>query len=69
MAYTSTQLEDLEAAMAQGVLMVQYGDKTITYRSLKEMQILRDVMRRELGIATPSQRKVATFDKGIFEDR
>ena len=52
MAYTQTQLDALEEAIAEGALTVQYQDKRTTYRSLKEMRSLREEMRRELGITT-----------------
>lgn len=54
MAFTNNQLDLLETAIAQGALSVQFNDRRITYHSLAEMIRLRDTMRAELGIATPS---------------
>jgi len=54
MAYTQTQLDALEAAIAQGALSVQFGERKITYHSLAEMTSLRDTMRSELGVAKPA---------------
>ena len=37
MAYTQTQLDALDVAIAEGVLTVSYDGRTVTYRSLNEM--------------------------------
>ncbi len=37
MAYTETQLEALEAALAKGERRVSFGDKTVEYRSIEEL--------------------------------
>lgn len=50
MAYTQSQLDELERALAQGARVVKYEDKETTYRTLEEMRSLRREMRRELGI-------------------
>ncbi len=54
MAFTQTQLDALDSALAQGVLSVQYNDRRVTYHSLNEMITLRTTMRSELGVATPA---------------
>lgn len=48
MAWTQTQLDTLEAAIAQGVLTVEYGDKRVTYQSMADMLRLREKMIAEL---------------------
>ena len=64
MAYTIDQLTTLQDAIAQGVLEVKYADKTVTYRSLNEMNRIVSMMKRELGIST-SSRRFASFNKGL----
>jgi hypothetical protein len=67
MAYTQQQYEILQAAIAQGALKVEYADKKVEYRSLKDMkEILRD-MATELGLnqTNNSGRRYAAFSKGI----
>jgi len=64
MAYTLEQLADLETAIAQGVRVVKYSDKEITYNSLSEMKELRNDMKAELGLTRPVQRKYPTFSNG-----
>ena len=53
MAYTSTQLEDLRAAIAEGVLSVRFSDgRSLTYRSLDEMRRIEAAMAAELEPST-----------------
>lgn len=52
MAFSQADLTALEKAMAAGVTQVRYGDQTVTYRSLAEMQQLRQSIREELGLLT-----------------
>jgi hypothetical protein len=53
MAYTLTQLEELRAAIAEGVLQVRFSDgRQLTYRSLDEMRRIEKSMAQELGIGT-----------------
>ena len=53
MAYTSTQLSDLRAAIAEGVLTVRFSDgRQLTYRSQYEMLQLERIMAAELEATT-----------------
>jgi roadblock/LC7 domain-containing protein len=53
MAYTSTQLADLRAAIAEGVLQVRFSDgRQLTYRSLDEMKRIEAAMAAELESTT-----------------
>lgn len=68
MAFTTAQLESLEAAIASGNLIVRYGDKSVQYQSLDAMMRLRDRMRAELGITNVSGKKFySRFNKGLDE--
>ena len=62
--YTQEQLDALNAAIAQGVKEVYYGDKRVVYRSLAEMLQIRALMVKQLSAATP-QRKNPIFSKGL----
>ena len=60
MAYTLTQLEALEAAIATGELSVSYDGKQVTYRSIAELTAARDLIKGELeatGLLTPTPRR------------
>lgn len=54
MAWTTEDLEELEAAIASGVQSFQFRDRSETYRGLKELQAIRKMIRRELGLDTPA---------------
>jgi len=61
MAFTQTQLDALEAAIASGTLEVRTGDKSVRYHSLIEMIKLRDVIRNQLNANAQSQTSRASF--------
>lgn len=63
MAFTIEQYETLNAAIAQGALTVEYGDKKVQYRSLDEMIRIRNIIAQELGLTSKTNRKVAVFSK------
>jgi hypothetical protein len=66
MAWTTTDLEKLERAMATGARRVKFGDVEQEFRSLTEMRSLRDEMRKELGLVSSGSRRVyPEFDKGL----
>ena len=54
MAFTLSQLESVETAIASGTLTVRMGDRLVTYQSLSDLIKLRDLMRGELGVAVPA---------------
>lgn len=67
MEYTIEQYETLKAAVASGVTSVNYGDKTVSYRSLTEMKEILRMMREELfPEAIPRRRRYASVDRGYF---
>lgn len=51
MAFTLTQLQALEEAIANGSRVVKYADKEVQYFSLDEMLRLRRIMRKELNLS------------------
>lgn len=56
--YTLKQLENLEKAIAQGVTRVTYNDKTVEYRSLDEMNKLRQLMMKDLGLIKQTNQRI-----------
>jgi hypothetical protein len=70
MAFTLSQLEKLEEAIASGATVVRYADKTVEYRSLQEMMILRNRMRIDLAIVAPQNGGRFTFvtSKGLHSE-
>jgi hypothetical protein len=66
MAYTSSDLIAIEEALASGVLEVQYTDKRVKYRSLRDLIALRELIKRELGIKQNKiKKKTAVTSKGL----
>lgn len=62
MAYTLQQLQDLEAAIAEGVTSVSSNGRQVSYRNLTDMLKLRDLMSQELGVSGAGrQRKYISF--------
>lgn len=69
MAFTQQQHDILEAAIAQGALKVEYGDKKVTYQSLTDMLRILKLMKADLGLNPAGNgRKLASFSKGICSD-
>lgn len=48
MAYTQTDLQRIEKAIATGTLEVEYADKRIKYRSIEELITARNEIQRSL---------------------
>lgn len=49
MAYTTQQLNDLDAAIALGVLEVGTGPNRVKYRDLDEMMRIRGIMAQSIS--------------------
>ena len=53
MAFTVTQLEAIEKAIASGTLKVRYDGKEVQYQSLTELMQARRMIREELSEMGP----------------
>ncbi len=62
MAWTQTDLDAVEAAIASGELTVQHSDgRRITYRSVEELTTARSLIKGEISPPTvPRQRRIIT---------
>lgn len=49
MAFTQTDLDNINAAIASGELRVRLQDKEVEYRTLSDMLKVRAVIENELG--------------------
>lgn len=56
MAYTQTDLANLQAAIAKGASEVQMGTERVRFRDLDEMLRLEKKIKSELGLTPPSRR-------------
>ena len=63
MAFTEQQLTDLDAAIAEGVIVVVSNGRRVEYRSLDEMMKLRNLMAGDLSSSStqPDTRRYAAF--------
>lgn len=67
MAFTLDQLTALDAAIAQGTLIVKYSDKEVTYRTLEEMMQIRALVQQDLGLISKVNpgRRYADYSSGL----
>lgn len=63
MAYTQQQINDLQDALAEGVLEVESDGRRVKYRSLAEMQQLLNVLEAAVNNTRPSSRKYMSFQR------
>lgn len=68
MTYTSAQLKTLRKALATGERRVSFGDKTVEYRSIEELQAAIRTVESEIARSTgaPVKRQIrVTTAKGF----
>jgi hypothetical protein len=66
-SFTIENYKALKKAIATGVYSVTYGDKTLTYRSMKDMERLLEMMEKELFPERfGRRRRLASVDRGYF---
>jgi hypothetical protein len=64
MAFTQEQIDILKQAIAEGALIVQYGDKRVEYRSLKEMKEILNMMQAEVNASSNIQKPTRIYTYG-----
>jgi hypothetical protein len=65
MEFTQEDLDKLKSAYVLGATTVKYGDKEITYRSLKDMERIIERLEGSLGISNNIvRRKITEYDRG-----
>ena len=66
MSYTQTQLDALRTAYAEGVLRVTFNNRTIEYRTLKEMKsIIAEMEDSIAGTSTSDKTYYPTFGRSF----
>ncbi len=68
MSYTTTQLDALKRALATGERRVSFGDKTVEYRSIEELQAAIRTVEAEIARnagASPKRQIRVTTAKGF----
>ena len=61
MAYTAADLSAVERAIASGVLTCVVNGQTVTYRSIRDLERARDLIRRDIATASGAGRGVFYF--------
>lgn len=61
MAFTETDLSNIEAAIATGELTVEVSGRRVTYRSVEELRMARNLIRGDLQSSgsSPSPARVS----------
>lgn len=65
MAWTQSDLDAIDAALAKGVKRVQYDNQMVEYHSLDELLKLRDLIANTVGNITPPPRTVGVYASGL----
>lgn len=66
MAFSQTQLDAIEEAIASGSDSVSFDGKSVRYKSLDDMMRVRGILRRALGIdPSRSTTVLVAHDRGI----
>jgi roadblock/LC7 domain-containing protein len=69
MAFTQTQLDALDSAIAAGVLTVRTADgKLVTYQSMGDMLKARDLIASSLAAASATARAYPRHQLADFSD-
>ena len=58
MAWSQTDLDNLEKAIALGTRRVKYSDKEVEYNSFADMMKARDAIRKELGLIDAAHKRI-----------
>lgn len=67
MAFTQTDLDTVNAAIATGELEVELNGKRVRYRSLKDLMAARDLILADINAASAvpfNRQSYATFRRG-----
>lgn len=63
-SWTVEDLAAIEVAIAQGALEVEYNDRTVRYRSIRELKEARELILRSLGKTKRGGRILTEASKG-----
>jgi hypothetical protein len=63
-AFTQQDLEAVEHAIARGERVVQFADRSVTYRSIQELQIAQEMISAQLNQATRKKQFLGVGNKG-----
>lgn len=64
MAFSLSDLDKLEAALASGAREVEYNDRTVKFRSIKELKEAIQVVKKQLGLVKAGGSLLCNPSKG-----
>lgn len=64
MAYSLDDLNKLQAALASGASEVEYNDRVVKFRSVKQLKEAIQVVKQDLGLVKRSGRLLCKASKG-----
>jgi len=62
--YTLDDLEALESALASGAKRVEYNDRTVEFRSVRELKEAIQLVKKDLGLVKRGGRVLCESKKG-----
>lgn len=68
MAYTQTDLDRINAALASGNLTVRSGNDQVTYQSVDEMMRVKRLIGAELAQASGQKRMHPRYQQAMFHN-
>lgn len=63
MAFTTTDLDNINAAIASGELTVEVNGRRVTYRSVDDLMKARQMIKSDLALSEPS---VSSVRRGSY---
>ena len=61
MAFTQTDLDNINAAIATGEMTVEVNGRRVTYRSISDLERARSIIQGDLAAANPSSPRRGTY--------
>lgn len=61
MAFTQTDLDNINAAIATGEMTVEVNGRRVTYRSIADLEKARTIIQGDLAAATPGSPRRGNF--------
>ena len=68
MAYTQTDLDTVDRAIATGEMLIRLGDMEIRYRSIDELKAAREVIKSALASQQTTARAYPRYQTADFSD-
>lgn len=65
MAFTSVDLAAIQSAIAKGELIVEFGDRKVTYRSIDDLLKAEERISAALSTGTRSKQSFGSSRKGF----